>query len=294
MKELNNGFVNEVLEEIKLIVGSNANVLCHEVLKNNNVRLHGITIATPGENISPVIYIENFMDKDMSSRDVAKTIITQIAKKRNPVLNIKVEDIKDFDNVKHRIYCKIISREKNKELLRTIPHATFCDLAVILIIDLGKNSDGTMAVKVNENILSLWNKTFDELYPFARENTERMFPAKFRGMAEMIAEISGMPVEMDSIHDVGLYVLTNEVGMNGATCIIYPDILCRIADKIKSDFVIIPSSIHEVIIQSICPEITIEDLNQMITEVNREEVPDEDILSDHAYVYRRETKKIEF
>ena len=294
MKNLNKEFVNAVLEEIKLIIGSNADVQCHEVLKNNGVKLHGITIFMSEENVSPTIYIEEFANKNMSVRDIAKTIIIELAGARNLTPNVKPEDITDFNNVKSRICCKLINKENNKEMLQNIPYTTFYDLAVILIIDFGKDDDARMSVKVTNKILSLWNKTFDELYQLAMENTERMFPAKFRDMAEIMAEISGMPVEMFQGNDMSMYVLTNESGINGATCLLYPNVLGNIAAIMESDFVILPSSLHEVIIQPILPEITVDDLNEIITEINQKEVADEDVLSDHAYIYRRETGNIEF
>ena len=77
---MNAEFVNEVVREIELIVGGNATVNCTEVLKNNGVRLHGITILMPGENISPTVYIENYIDN--SVRNIAKKIIAEIAKAR--------------------------------------------------------------------------------------------------------------------------------------------------------------------------------------------------------------------
>lgn len=40
--------------------------------------------------------------------------------------------------------------------------------------------------------------------------------------------------------------------------------------------------------------ITTEALNDMVKDVNKHEVKDEDVLSDHAYIYRVNTEKIEY
>ena len=43
------------------------------------------------------------------------------------------------------------------------------------------------------------------------------------------------------------YVVTNAMGINGAAVILYQNVLEKIADRLKGDYYILPSSIHEVL-----------------------------------------------
>ena len=89
-----------------------------------------------------------------------------------------------------------------------------------------------------------------------------------------------------------MYILTNKLKIHGATCIAYPRLLKRIADYLEDDLVIIPSSIHEVLIipASITQEgYSLEDLQFMITETNDTILTDDEVLSNHAYIYERLT-----
>lgn len=97
--------------------------------------------------------------------------------------------------------------------------------------------------------------------------------------------------KLKSDRELNMYVLTNSIRTNGATCISYPDILKDFADKHQSDVYIIPSSIHEVIL---LPEkdLEIDGFNQMIAEVNRKELDPTEVLSDHMYMYSRSEDKI--
>ena len=297
---MNAEFVNEVVREIELIVGGNATVKCTEVLKNNGVRLHGITILMPGENISPTVYIENYIDN--SVRNIAKKIIAEIAKAMELSPQINPEDILNLDKVLDKICLRLINASNNKELLKTVPYEPFYDLAKILVIELGEG----VSIKVTNDMLNMWKVNFADLLLVARVNTKRIFPAKidsmFNIMMKLMSKETGIPVEVlkksNKLMDDGfMYVLTNEIGVNGATCILYNDILKEFAEKIDSDFVILPSSIHEVILQKIdshISHITIEQLNQLVTEVNQHEVPTQDVLSDHIYIYRRETNSLEY
>ena len=54
----------------------------------------------------------------------------------------------------------------------------------------------------------------------------------------------------------------------------------------ESDFYILPSSVHEMILIPLFTD-DMESLSQMVKEVNATQLKPEDVLSDHAYVYRR-------
>lgn len=91
--------------------------------------------------------------------------------------------------------------------------------------------------------------------------------------------------------ELNMYVLTNNIRTNGATCITYPDILKDFAEEHQSDIYIIPSSIHEVIL---IPEsnLDMEEFNQIIAEVNQKELDPTEVLSDHMYLYSRREGEI--
>ena len=68
---------------------------------------------------------------------------------------------------------------------------------------------------------------------------------------------------------------------------LYEDTIKDFADKIGSDLIILPSSIHEVLILADNHTHEYEMFRDMVRHVNAEDVPKEDILSDELYLYRR-------
>ena len=44
------------------------------------------------------------------------------------------------------------------------------------------------------------------------------------------------------------YVLSNRSGVNGAACLLYEDVLKNFADGVEKNLIILPSSIHEVLL----------------------------------------------
>ncbi len=120
----------------------------------------------------------------------------------------------------------------------------------------------------------------------ARENTEKIFPPVMRKIQSVL------PVHIIE-EEIPLFVMSNGDYMNGASVILYKDILREFADCMEHNLYILPSSIHEVIIllddeYAKDPE----ELARMVRETNRIVVDREEILSDHVYYYDREKDEI--
>ena len=289
---INNDIANKVVNEIKSIIGDMGEVECHEVEKNNGIILYGVTIRYAGENIVPTVYIENFIDI-YSVREIAKEIIAAHVDARKNLPYIKPEDCTDISKVIDKLCLRLVNFESNKELLKKIPYYKFYDMAVILVIEL---SD-TMSIKVTNEIFNDWIKRFnsDWLFDIAKTNTKKNHPENIRSLIEIMAELMGLPVDiLKEVENKEMFVLTNNTKMYGATTLLYTDTLEKCAEMFNGDFAILPSSVHEVILVPIDERVTIEELNEMIIDVNENEVRDEDILSDHAYIYRKETGKLEY
>lgn len=102
--------------------------------------------------------------------------------------------------------------------------------------------------------------------------------SKVTTMAEVLGVDSGIP----------MYVITSDTGVKGAASFMYYDLLNDLCDKLESDrIVILPSSIHEVIV--VAEDVANTDLVQMITEINQTEVEPQDRLCNFPFEYRKST-----
>ena len=77
----------------------------------------------------------------------------------------------------------------------------------------------------------------------------------------------------------------------GASAIKDKEVMKKIADVFGEDLYIIPSSVHDCILMP-KSESTLEELQEMVYEVNRETVSREDRLSDDIYFFDSITKEI--
>ena len=106
----------------------------------------------------------------------------------------------------------------------------------------------------------------------------------FKSMYEIfkknhICERDYMPMDM--------YVLSNKTQSYGAGLLRNKTILAQIAGKIDNDLIIIPSSVHELIVMPYTSWFEVSEIEKIIREVNGE-IDTEDILSSHVYCYNRD------
>ena len=80
-----------------------------------------------------------------------------------------------------------------------------------------------------------------------------------------------------------MLVLTNNVQLNGAAALFYPGVMDQAAERLGGDFIVLPSSTHEVIMIPADGMTDFRSLEQMVKDINRSQVAPEERLSDHVY-----------
>jgi hypothetical protein len=89
-----------------------------------------------------------------------------------------------------------------------------------------------------------------------------------------------------------MYVLSNNQKMQGASALLYPDVLQDFSKALGKGFYVLPSSIHEVIL---VPEVGDEEpklMEAMVCEINETQLDLEEVLSDKVYYYSWERKDL--
>lgn len=200
-------------------------------------------------------------------------------------------NINNFEEIKDNVVFKLVP--KNEELAKKVPHKDYLDLMITFYF---KVNDSYFAL-INNELIENINVNEEDLMIFAMQNTPRILGYKLKGIFSTIAELTGCENEIYDIAQledslVPLQVLTNTIDTYGAGVILYPNLMENIAEKFQSDLYIIPCSIHETLIYKNTEQMSEEDLKEMITHVNDNEVPKEDILSYNLYFYSREKKEM--
>ena len=188
--------------------------------------------------------------------------------------------------------------------------------SVVRVLCTNNQEKGMSSFMVKSGMLEMWGISREEIYEQALKNTERIFKPDMRNMKEIL--LSGCMGTLSEEEQEGFrsflnldipeqdqraekskeilpyeqYVLTNIAQINGATAILYPNLLQEIGEATQSNFFILPSSIHEVILMKDNGDMNAEELQRMVMEINRTQVAPEEVLSDEVYSYDYRQQKL--
>lgn len=283
-------FIKEVKEAVENKVGTGFDVTVNQITKNNNLILDGLVIKATDTNIAPTIYLngyyERYEDGAMNLDAVVDSIIDTYNHHNSVTFDIST--FTDFDAVKNRICYKLVNTASNKKLLEDVPHRELFDLSIVYYVVVSVEANVTGSIIIHNNHIKLWDITENDLYEFASDNTKRLLPAGIKSMFDTLSEM----VDMEDLANTDdfMYVLTNKEKLQGASTILYPDVLSTFADRKNANLWLLPSSIHEWII--ICDDgnMNRETLSEMIQEVNGSQLAPDEVLSDHPYYFDRLSK----
>ena len=286
-------FTTLVQREVEKRAGENYRVKLNDVMKNNGVVLRGITLMQDDSNISPTIYLNPYYDAYENGDTTLGTVIDEVIDtyERNKInRSIDMKFFLNYETVRSRIIFKLINTEKNRELLRDVPYIPFHDLSIVFQCLVSEERFGNASILIHNVHLQLWKVNARELYECALENTPLLQGYELADtVLEEMKALGGIDDEEieDMQQEVPMYVLSNKSRINGASCILYKDILKDFAMVVDKDLYVLPSSIHEVILLPSDGTQESEQLKEMVREINQSQVEKEEVLSDSVYYYRR-------
>lgn len=272
-----------------------ANVSLQSVVKNNDVQLTGLMIRLEENNIAPFIYLDRYYEQyqnGMELPDIMKDI-AELRVSSEQSVKLDISRITDFNQVKDNIICKLINGDMNEEYLADKPYTQIEDMAVIYVIDLGSGAEGHMSSPITYDLMKRYGVDTQMLHEIAIHNLAKS-EIVFKSMKDALMEImfpDGVPEEdllaeiLSAEDEIPMYVLSNAEKLNGAASVLDKDTMETISEMLGGDFVVIPSSIHEVIILPMDDNVDKDELEGIIREVNTGQVAPEERLSYHAYQY---------
>lgn len=277
-------FMKAVKEEVAERVSKD--VVIHPVLKNNGTVYQGLIVYDPVLNISPTIYLDPYYHRYIDGQSFEEVVddIVRSYQDNCPTKDFDISLFRDFDKAKHRIIMKVVNTEKNKELLQKVPNIPFYDLSIVFLVDVTQAINEVATILIYNQHLNLWDVDVEELYNLAQENTPRQLQPRLDDLHDVFEYITGE--EIPFLEELNIKILTNHLKIHGATCMAYPELLKELYDIFEDSVIIIPSSVHEVLVfpeKNMPDGYTIKDLNGMVQEVNDTQLAEVEILSDHVY-----------
>lgn len=288
-----NVFVENIVNLLQQKMGHEYDISVTRVTKNNDIELTGVILMKASDNISPTIYLEGLYAEyqdGTAMEELAEKVIAFYEEKM-PDDGLDMDFFQDFELVKGRIFYKLVSFEKNTRLLEKIPYYRWNDLALIFYYAMEDEKIGRASITIHHHHLEMWEQSSDALYAVARENMKKHMPELLVSMKDLLEEMAGLHLGEDM--PLPMYVLTNQDKVYGAAAMLYSEQMKELAEKWQSDLLILPSSIHEVLLLPDDGQNEYAFYRQMVEEVNTTQVEPEEVLSYSLYRYCREKAEIE-
>lgn len=279
-------FLTNIKTQLSLRIDTSLTLDIQTFPKNNGTQYDGLVILHPDLNISPTIYLLPYYHSYLEGvclEDIYEDILSTY-RSHLPKEDFDTSIFTDYKKAHSRIVMRLVSYKRNEELLKSIPHFRYQDLAIVFYCMLHADEHNQANILIHNEHLPLWNITKDSLYHAAVANTPKLLPYELIPMSSLLGE----PGADD---DLPLYILTNKYRTNGATVILYDGLLNQISGHFQKDLIILPSSIHEVLLIPVdsADEEDLSHYTEMVQNVNDTELADDEILSGHSYYFSRTT-----
>ncbi len=293
-----------VLEELSAYIEDPKEISLHKIVKNNGLVLDGVVIVQDHVNIAPTIYLQPYFEEYAGGLPFDETCrrILDVYRMHRSYQNIDVSFFEDYSRVKKTIIYRLVHFDRNRELMADVPYVRFLDLAVIFysLIEMDRDK-GNASILIHNSHMDLWNSTTPELLEIAKINTPRLLKPQIRHLQDVIEDIAmeeqlvcpdGPGMVREGGAAIPMYLVSNQINYFGAGCILYDHLLSGFAEKMQSDFYILPSSVHEVILVPADNDADMEEMSEMVQDVNETSLLPQEILSDRAYYYSRKDNEI--
>lgn len=288
-----------------------------DTVKNNGLKLTGLVFEDNGTNAYVTLYLNNMFEQYQRGVELSKLVdsICEQYEQSRVTNSLDLSDFLDYEKAQKKIAFKLVNYNQNRDMLKNMPHRRFLDLAIVYyyVVD-NAPFNGRGSIKIDNSHLEEWGITEEQLYKNAMETTPVLLPASIVPISECMKDMVYRSIgcaqnkneqsskllmmlllleELENEDCLSMYVIKNQLCLNGAGCILYENVLKGFAETMGDDLYILPSSIHETIVIPVSDNQLHEYLREMVREINHTNVVVEERLADNVYIYKRSTDTIE-
>lgn len=234
------------------------------------------TTNTGNIGISPVFYLQAGFDMcnlGMEISSVVDRILNDYSERKDEVSEL-VNSIKNFNESKQYITCKVINKERNESYVqgKGCLHREFLDLYIIPII-----AHGMYVIELTEGTRYLWKVSSDKIFDVALDNLH-----KEKTFDDCIENV----LPEGTVGACSMHVITVTNRGYGASKLLDKKLWKELTHTLGERYWIIPSSVHECIAMPIEENMSVDGIKDFIKEVNSSDAVSEDeYLSDNLYEY---------
>lgn len=304
-------FAKQVTDFVRIGLPEELNVRLEKKIKINDTEQYYIYIGAEEERAVPSISLEEQYGRYVQGRCTVLHASGDIVDLYEQI-TIQMQAVKpdnwemmDYEMVKQRLGFHIVEIQRNHEWLQDKPYVPVGNgLAKTFVVYALETEEDAYTVYVTDRMMEQWGCGIGQMEAAAVENEMRIHPAVFDSIDNIMERVltegeNSLSVVHTKLEDtaqlepvnggLNLYVLSNEKGVFGSSCLFYPGVREKLGDLLEDDFYVFPSSVHECILLPVSAvNIDLDVLKTLTAEINSEEVYEQERLSDNIMHYDKD------
>lgn len=249
----------------------------------NDIEMEGIRIHAEESDLIPVIYTKKFIEEYNAGLTNINDIVDTIIKTLERLKEIKIDTgvFKNKDRMLDNIYIGFQKESNQSDIIKK--KSEFDGIEEYLYIRENLKDGEIYTSKISQKLIDYANISIEEAWKKAEINT--IAETKLESMHKIFEDILGIEYTEDIDENNPMFVISNEIKNKGAACILNKKILVDFANRFNvKKIVLLPSSIHEMIVLPYFDGMDENELNEMVRQVNVTEVNPTERLTDRAYI----------
>ena len=210
--------------------------------------------------------------QEHSFENIVHDCIREIKKVSENCVLCDLDDLKDYEKVKSRLFIRLLNADKNRTILKELVHHKIGDIALVVYYLAGEKEGYVLSAKIKKSFVEKWGKDADTVFEAALINTYFISPPRIYHWEKMLFDKT---YEGDNFMDI-----------LGAAAIFLRGVARRLSELLGSDLYLVFTSVHEVMVHN-ADVVYPEDLKEVLSDTLEKATPEEDYLTSSIYRYSR-------
>ena len=243
----------------------------------------------------PTFYFNELYEAYCDNPDMSLCVVTIAASMRNALSKGRdISGFVDLSKIKKNVIADLVNPEVASPYLFNVPHREFLNLCITYRWVLNVDESGVYSGLIDNDLMNAVNLDEEDLYVNAMKNTKRLIVPQFKTFDSLIRRMLRRDgrTESEIRRFIGkippedrMYVITNKHSFRGSTALLNKGFLEKIAEKLESDYYIIPTSVNESLVIKADSKLGVERMMTLLLESNSYYIQGDEMLSDSIYYY---------
>ena len=273
-----NEFCNRVKNEVRIKLADEnlESVNLVDRLLQNDVVNTFLNIQLKDNMVGASINLTKAYEKKATVDECLQAVRKVVSEMRYSDIGKTTMDIvnRPFDEIKDRLYIKACDKNENWHFLSGKPHTDIGVYAAAYYLNIENGADSYKGIVIDDHLMNWWGTNREELHEEALAAMNKNNPPVLRSLMSTIMGVMGQSEENllgqkgVGVEPEDMLILTRENMTNGSSCIFDGDVMEQAGEAIGTNYFILPSSVHEVILIPDDGRIDYSYLKQMVSEAN--------------------------